>query len=109
MNSIGLRKALGAAIVAAIGVGVTLLKGDVPANLMALLIAVYGAFVTGNLGEHAASVFKAKAEAQQPSTVEVDTSEIEAKLDALQETSTNAANGVSALIAWVQQSTRKTP
>jgi hypothetical protein len=62
LESTGGRKLIGGLVVTAVGVIVTFLKGDVPANLQQLLEVVFGAFVLGNAAEHGAMVMKGKAE-----------------------------------------------
>lgn len=62
LESTGGRKLVGGLVVTAVAVIVTLLKGDVPANLQQLLEVVFGAFVLGNAAEHGAMVMKGKAE-----------------------------------------------
>lgn len=52
IDSIGGRKVVMALVVATIGVAVVFFKGDIPANLLALLQVVFGAFVVGNGVEH---------------------------------------------------------
>lgn len=57
-DRIGGRKLVATATVLAIAVGITLYRGDVPSNLLTLLMAVFGAFVVGNGIEHVADAMQ---------------------------------------------------
>lgn len=64
LETFGGRKLIGALLVVAVAVVITLVKGDVPRELGQLLEVVFGAFVIGNAAEHGAAVLKGKAEVQ---------------------------------------------
>lgn len=64
LETFGGRKLVGALLVVAVAVVITLVKGDVPRELGQLLEVVFGAFVIGNAAEHGAAVLKGKAEVQ---------------------------------------------
>lgn len=53
------RKILSGLVLLAVGLGVTIAKGDVPANLLSLMQWLYSAFVIGNIGEHVTTAYKA--------------------------------------------------
>jgi hypothetical protein len=103
ISSVG-RKAIGAGVITGVGVGVAVGLGDIPPNLLTLLVTVFTGYVLGNVGSKALGVFQAS---RSTTTTTVDNSALEAKIDTVQETAANAAQGVSALIAWVQQNTTK--
>lgn len=68
MNSLlvwfGGRKATGKVAIVVIGTGVALALGDIPANLLTLLLGAYGLYVGGNVGSDFAA--KKGATTQDP-------------------------------------------
>lgn len=60
LDNLGGRKLIGGILVIAVGLVVTLLKGDVPHAFGELLEVVFGAFVIGNAAEHGAAVLKSR-------------------------------------------------
>lgn len=57
------RKIIAALVLLIVGLIVTCIRGDIPTNLLSLMEMLYGAFVIGNLGEHATKVYKEKNKA----------------------------------------------
>lgn len=70
VDSIGGRKVIVSILTLAVGIGLVFAKGDVPANMLTLIMTIVGAFVAGNAVEHAteASVSKKQAECSIPHT-----------------------------------------
>ena len=61
MNAVGNRKVIGAIVTTVIGVVITQVKGDIPPNLLSLLIAVFSGFVLGNIGEHVTAAISGRS------------------------------------------------
>lgn len=59
LDDLGGRKLIMAIVVLAIGLAIVFIKGDVPGNFSTLLQVLFGAFVAGNVGEHAANAYAA--------------------------------------------------
>lgn len=55
-EKLGGRKMVAATLTVAVGIGITLLKGDVPSNLLYLLITIFGVFAGTNTLNTAASI-----------------------------------------------------
>lgn len=53
----GTRKVLSGAVLLLVGLAITLVKGDIPVNLLSLMQWIYSAFVLGNIGEHASNAY----------------------------------------------------
>lgn len=60
MQALLTRKVMAGLLILLVGVGITLIKGDIPPNLLSLLQVIYGTFVLGNVGQHAADSFSGK-------------------------------------------------
>jgi hypothetical protein len=113
IDHMGGRKLVAALVILLVGVGVVALKGDIPANMLALLQTLFGALVLGNAVEHAAAAHvEAKKAAvvatEQPpvvDTIEELHAELSAKLDAQAEATASTAQGVSALLQYVHRAT----
>lgn len=85
-EKLGGRKVVGLLVLIVIGVGYSFYKGDVPENLMILLLGAYGTYAGGNVLEHFSSAVKAKRGRPskiEPASVNVDLSSIETKMDNL--------------------------
>lgn len=54
------RKLFSGLVLLIVGVAITLIKGDIPTNLMSLMELLYGAFVLGNGFEYAAIAFSSR-------------------------------------------------
>jgi hypothetical protein len=52
MSVVSTRKIISGTALLVVGVGITLVKGDIPPNLLALMESLYIAFVAGNGVEH---------------------------------------------------------
>jgi hypothetical protein len=78
IDSIGGRKVVVAALIVAVAVATVLLKGDIPANFLALLQVVVGAFVAGNVGEHVATAVAERR--RSPGNNPDDTPDLDAQL-----------------------------
>lgn len=52
MSVVSTRKIISGAVLLAVGLAVTCVKGDVPPNFLALLQWIYVSFVAGNAMEH---------------------------------------------------------
>ncbi len=98
LERIGGRKVAAGIVIVLVGLIVTAIAGDVPANLLALLQVVFGAFVLGNGFEHAAGAFAAKGAAPQA----VDHSEtletLQAQAEAQAEAIATTQQGVAAIL-----------
>lgn len=68
IDKIGGRKVVVSVIAIVVGIGLVLIKGDIPSNMLVLIMSVVGAFVGGNAIEHItdAQIEKQQALASQP-------------------------------------------
>jgi hypothetical protein len=92
IDMIGGRKVLAALVVLIVGIGVVLMKGDIPPNLLSLMQVVFAAFVAGNGVEHVAGAY---AETKAPmvetaATPPIDLGHIEASLNEVKEEAAQA-------------------
>ncbi len=53
----GARKVISGLVLLIVGVGIVILKGDIPPNLLSLMQLLYAAFVVGNIGEHVTTAY----------------------------------------------------
>ena len=79
IDTLGGRKSLGLILLLAIGTTYAALHGDIPENLMMLLLGSFGTFVGGNGLSHFADAFKTKKGETRgrPPKVELDGSKVE--------------------------------
>lgn len=54
------RKVITGSILLVVGVIITIIKGDIPTNLLSLMQTIYGAFILGHTVQHASTAFSAK-------------------------------------------------
>lgn len=57
MEAVTTRKIVAGLVLLIAGLVITYFKGDIPVNLLSLMQLLYGAFVAGNLGEHATNAY----------------------------------------------------
>lgn len=68
----GIRKILVGLVILATGITITVLRNDIPPNLLQLLQVIFGGFIVGNVGEHVVGAVRAGAAAK------VDVAQIQA-------------------------------
>jgi hypothetical protein len=51
------RKIIAGATLLLVGIGITIIKGDIPPNLLSLMQLLYGTFVLGNAFQHATETY----------------------------------------------------
>lgn len=85
IDTFGGRKMVAGAAILAIGVGIVAFKGDVPPNMLTLLLGAFAAFVTGNSVEHItdASVDKAQAASAAPQAPDTSPAPLAASISEL--------------------------
>lgn len=77
----GSRKLVMAGVVLAIGLGVVLIRGDLPTNLLNLLEVVFGGFVLGNVAGHALGVSLEHAQLRNPQVTPPIETKVEESVD----------------------------
>lgn len=94
IDTLGGRKSLGLILLLTIGTTYAALQGDIPENLMMLLLGSFGTFVGGNGLSHFADAFKAKKGETRgrPPKVELDASKVE---DAISKALANEKQGLA--------------
>lgn len=80
ITKLGGRKAAMAGLILATGIGLVAMRGDVPPNMLTLLMTLFSGFVVGNIGSKVVGLRAIKP--IDNSTPKMD-SPIESKLDAL--------------------------
>lgn len=86
IDTVGGRKVAVAAVALVVGIGATLLRGDIPPNLLELIQVLFGAFIVGNGVEHVAgAIAEGKANAQPAEAPQVDLTPVQTALTELRE------------------------
>lgn len=91
INLVGGRKVMGKLLIVAAGLVIAWVKGDVPPNLLVLLLGAYGLYVGGNVGSSMAA-------GKAPT---IDMKPISMQLDQLAEATATTQQGVGLLVNYV--------
>lgn len=102
IDAIGGRKVLVILVTFLIGVGLVVVKGDLPPNFLTLLEFLVGFFMAGNVFEHAATAYTTVNAAPQ-----TDLTAIHAKLDSQSDAIATTQQGVGALVSYVKANTQQ--
>jgi hypothetical protein len=116
VDKIGGRKVLVVLVTLALGLAITLWKGDIPSGLLSLIQVLFGAFIAGNGVEHIAGVMAASRSSALPEAADGEVSNeevlarvasVEARIEAVHtdvQASQTAVNKVQeTLIAIIQR------
>lgn len=82
MNRLGGRKLLGLLLMLAVGIAIELTaEGGLSSNMMSLMMALYGAYVTGNIATKKFSPKGAESQSEKEPTEQVEVVEADAQAD----------------------------
>ena len=102
VSKLGGRKIFATILVLVTGTAAVFLRGDIPANFLALLQTVLGAFVGGNIAEHWAKNLSA-AKSSSPTTTPDKIAGLEAKVDSSMELLGTVGRAVNGLVQSNEQ------
>lgn len=105
---LGGRKLVGLAVLITIGVAYSIYKGDMPDNLMTMLLGCYSVFAGGNVLEHFSGAFKAKrGRPMKPeSGGSIDTKPLEAKLETIAKRQIIQQENLTQIVGVLQEALR---
>lgn len=108
LNAVGGRKVALTLVMAAVGLGLTFYKGDIPPGLLAFMQTIFGAFVVGNVFEHIADASVKRKQPQQAPAADnsADFAYIGSEIDALKQEVASQKDGIAQAnqsLATVQQ------
>lgn len=102
IDAIGGRKVLVILATFLVGIGLVVVKGDLPPNFLTLLEFLVGFFMAGNVFEHAANAYTTVNSAPQ-----ADLTDVHTKLDSLTAAAETTQQGVGALVTYVNGTAQK--